>query len=453
MLDRVVSSSSRTTEKSAATSIQGSAPAAPGTAAGTSEPRRRLTREDHERGLPGHHDPTAGLLGAPPARSALTLRLVPASSGLVVCVVSGVLWLRTELPAWPAVLLFGSGAVALVDLVVAARRKLRGEPGQPPEGIGGSRGSCPTSPPPTGRGTPMRAVVYTQYGEPEVLSVGEVEEPHAGPGQVRISVRAASVNPIDWKQVGGLVAPAPAPPGPTVPGYDAAGVVDEVGEGVTGVRAGDAVFGLGRSTAAEHAVLRAWAPKPPEVSFEVAAGLGVAGETAVRALDLLGLPEGATVVVDGASGGVGIATVRVAVSRGLRVVGTSSAANAEFVRSLGALHTTYGEGLTDRVRALAPGGVDGGIDTAGKGSVRDLVALTGDPARVVTIADFGAGELGVQVTSGNEGAAPRLAEVAGLLAEGRLHVPVAGVYPLEQVAEAYRRSREGHVRGKLVLTV
>ncbi len=297
----------------------------------------------------------------------------------------------------------------------------------------------------------MRAVVYTQFGEPEVLGVGEVDEPHAGPGQVRVAVRASSVNPLDWKVVAGLMASGGAPDGPTVPGYDAAGVVDEVGEGVSGVQVGDAVFGLGPATAAEHAVLRAWAPTPPDVSSEVAAGLGVAGETAVRVLDLLGLPQGATVVVDGASGGVGIATVQVAVSRGLRVVGTSSPANADFVRSLGALHTPYGEGLADRVRELAPGGVDGGVDTAGKGSVRDLVALTGDPGRVVTIADFDAGELGVQVTSSNEGAAPRLAEVARLAGQGRLQLPVAGTYPLERAAEALRRSREGHVRGKLVL--
>ncbi len=297
----------------------------------------------------------------------------------------------------------------------------------------------------------MRAVVYTQYGEPEVLGVGDVEEPHAGPGQVRVAVRAASVNAIDWKQVGGLMARGEAPRRPTVPGYDAAGVVDEVGEGVTGVRAGDAVFGLGTATFAEHAVLRAWAPKPEAVSFEVAAGFGVAGETAVRALDLLGLPEGGTVVVDGASGGVGSAAVQVAVSRGLRVVGTSSPANAEHVRSLGALPTTYGEGLAGRVRELVPGGVDGAVDTAGKGSVRDLVALTGDPRKVVTIADFGAGELGVQVTTSSEGGAPRLAEVAGLVAQGRLELPVQGVYPFERAAEALRLSREGHVRGKLVL--
>ncbi len=298
----------------------------------------------------------------------------------------------------------------------------------------------------------VRAVVYTQYGEPDVLSVGEVAEPHAGRGQVRIAVRAASVNPFDWKQLSGAMARGERPAGPTVPGSDAAGVVDEVGEGVAGVHVGDPVFGLGRGTAAEYAVLTAWAPKPPNVSFEVAAGLGVTGETAVRVLDLLGLAPGRTVVVDGASGGVGTVTVQVAVSRGLGVIGTSSPANADFVRSLGALPTTHGEGLADRVRAIAPDGVDGGIDTAGRGSVRDLVALTGDPGKVVTIADFGAAELGVQVTTSSAGGAPRLAEVAALVTQGRLELPVAGTYPFGRAAEAFHVSREGHVRGKLVLT-
>jgi NADPH:quinone reductase-like Zn-dependent oxidoreductase len=169
-------------------------------------------------------------------------------------------------------------------------------------------------------------------------------------------------------------------------------------------------------------------------------------------LDLLRLDVGRTVVVDGASGGVGSVTVQVAVSRGLGVIGTSSPANADFVRSLGALPVPHGEGLADRVREIAPDGADGAVDTAGRGSVRDLVALTGDPGKVVTIADFGAAELGVQVTTSSDGAVPRLAEVAGLVRQGRLRLPVAGSYPLEQAAEAYRRSREGHVRGKLVLT-
>jgi NADPH:quinone reductase-like Zn-dependent oxidoreductase len=229
-------------------------------------------------------------------------------------------------------------------------------------------------------------------------------------------------------------------------------VVDEVGEGVTGVRVGDAVFGQAATgSAAEYAVLSAWAQKPDAASFEVAGGLGVAAETAVRVLDLLGLQPGQTVVVDGASGGVGGVTVQVAVSRGLRVIGTAGEANQDFVRSLGALPTQHGPGLADRVRALAPEGVDGGVDTAGRGSVRDLVELTGDPAKVVTIADFGARELGVQVSTGGGGQAARMEQVADLLAAGRLELPIAGTFPLERIGEAYAESRAGHVRGKLVL--
>jgi NADPH:quinone reductase-like Zn-dependent oxidoreductase len=310
-----------------------------------------------------------------------------------------------------------------------------------------SRGQEPTAP----EEPIVRAAVYTENGTPaDVLTVAEVEEPHAGPGQVRVAVRAAGVNPADWKIVGGRMGRAPA--GPTVPGIDAAGVVDEVGEGVTGVRVGDAVFGHATGgSAAEYAVLTAWAGKPDATPFEVAGGLPVAGETAVRVLDLLGLDAGSTVVVDGASGGVGLVTVQVARARGLRVIGTAGTGNQEFVRSLGALPTTHGPGLADRVRALAPDGVDGGIDTAGRGSVRDLIELTGDPAKVVTIADFGAGELGVQVTSGGGGQAVRLAEIAGLLAAGRLEVPIAGTFPLDRIGEAYAESQGGHVRGKLVL--
>lgn len=297
----------------------------------------------------------------------------------------------------------------------------------------------------------MRAAVYTRTGEPgDVLSVAEVDEPHAGAGQVRIAVRAAGVNPIDWKLVAGMMGGPPERP--KVPGIDAAGEVDEIGDGVTGVQQGDLVFGHAASgSAAEYAVLSAWARVPDGVSVEAAGGLPVAGETAVRVLDLLGLRAGQTVVVDGASGGVGSTTVQVARARGLRVIGTAGEGNQEFVRSLGAQPVRHGPGLADRVRELAPDGVDGGIDTAGRGSVRDLIALTGDPAKVVTIADFGAAELGVQVTSGGSGQAARLEQIAELLAGGRLDVAVAATYPLERIGEAYTVSREGHVRGKLLL--
>jgi NADPH:quinone reductase-like Zn-dependent oxidoreductase len=297
----------------------------------------------------------------------------------------------------------------------------------------------------------VRAAVFTRTGDPvEVLSVADVEEPHAGPGQVRVAVRAAGVNPVDWKIVTGVMGKAPQ--APVVPGIDAAGVVDEVGEGVQGVQVGDEVFGHATGgSAAQYAVLSAWTHKPAATSFEVAGALPVVGETAVRVLDLLGLRPGQTVVVDGASGGVGSVTVQVAVARGLAVIGTAGQDNQDFVRSLGATPVVYGPGLVDRVRALTPNAVDGGVDTVGKGSVRDLIALTGDPAKVVTIADFGAGELGVQVTTGGGGQAQRLREIAEHLAAGRLDVPIAGTFPLDRVGAAYAESRGGHVRGKLVL--
>lgn len=296
----------------------------------------------------------------------------------------------------------------------------------------------------------MRAVTYDRAGGPEVLAVTDVPEPHAGPGQVRIAVRAAGLNPADWKIFGGLMG-GPVT-GTRIPGIDAAGVVDEVGDGVAGVQVGDEVFGFATGgSLAQLAVLDAWVPRPPAVPWEVAGGLVVTGETAVRTLDLVRVGEGDVLVVDGAAGGVGLVAVQLARHRGARVVGTAGPGNQEFVRSLGAEATTYGEGLVQRVRAIVPDGVDAALDTAGQGSVRDLVELTGDPRRVVTIADFTAGHLGVHTSSGGGDRSAALRTVADLLDRGALTTPVAGTFALEQAAEAYRASRGGHVRGKLVV--
>jgi NADPH:quinone reductase-like Zn-dependent oxidoreductase len=295
----------------------------------------------------------------------------------------------------------------------------------------------------------MRAVIYTEQGPPEVLHVAEVEEPHAGPGEIRVAVRASGVNPIDWKARGGMM-PVDLP---RIDGREAAGVVDEVGEGVDGVSAGDEVFGLADAAAAEYAVMSIFARKPAAASWEDVAGLPVAVETSVRVFKLLGLSAGQTIVIDSASGGVGAAAVQLAVARGARVIGTASERNHEFLRSLGAEPTTYGPGLAERVRALAPDGVDRGFDTAGQGGVRELIALTGDPAKVATIADFAAGSLGVIVTggAGSERAAEALPEVAELIAAGRFRLPVQQTFRFADAAEAHRVSEGGHVRGKLVL--
>ena len=299
----------------------------------------------------------------------------------------------------------------------------------------------------------MKAVQFSEYGGPEVLRVVDVEEPHAGPGQIRVAVRGAGVNPVDWKIRSGALRQAMPLELPSIPGSDVAGVVDEVGEGVTDVGIGDEVFGFAvDGAAAEYAVLEHYASKPAGLSWTEAAGLPVAVETAVRTLNLLGLESGQTILVNGAAGGVGLAAAQFARARGARVIGTASEGNHEFLRSLGAEPTTYGDGMVERVREIAPGGVDLALDTAGRGALPDLIRITGSPDRVLTIADFTAADHGVRITTGaDERPWYALGQAATLSEEGRLTLPVAQTFPLEQAPEAHRISEAGHVRGKLVL--
>jgi NADPH:quinone reductase-like Zn-dependent oxidoreductase len=299
----------------------------------------------------------------------------------------------------------------------------------------------------------MKAVQFSEYGDPEVLHVAEVDEPHAGPGQIRIAVRAAGVNPIDWKVRSGMLAERPLAT-PTTPGSDVAGVVDEVGEGVDDVAVGDDVFGFAiGGGAAEHTLLAHYARKPPELSWEEAGGFPVAVETGARTLDALGVGEGQTVLITGAAGGVGTAAVQLARLRGARVIGTASERNHDFLRSLGAEPTTYGDGLVERVRELAPDGIDRALDTAGRGALPDLIELTGDAGNVVTIADYSAPKLGVRVSAGGgtERAYYALADAARYAQEGRFSLPVERTFSFADAAEAQRVSEAGHVRGKLVL--
>jgi NADPH:quinone reductase-like Zn-dependent oxidoreductase len=300
----------------------------------------------------------------------------------------------------------------------------------------------------------MRAVTYAEYGDPSVLKVEDVPEPHAGPGQVRIRVRAASVNPVDWKLRAGFLQQMMPMQLPAVPGRDGAGVVDEVGEGVTGTAVGDRVFGLSTTgTAAEHAVLGAWAQMPDTWTFAQAAAAGVAGETAIRVLDLLGVGAGTTLLIEGAAGGVGSAAAQIGVARGATVIGTASEANHAFLRTLGALPTTYGPGLADRVGALAPNGVDVVFDAVGSGSLPDLVKIAPSAADVVTIADPTAAEHGARFAAGGADATPALVEAATLGAAGRYLPHVSGSYPLDQLGEAHANSQAGHVQGKLLIEI
>ena len=252
----------------------------------------------------------------------------------------------------------------------------------------------------------VKAVRFSQFGGPEVLEIVDLPDPHPGPGQVRIAVRAAGVNPSDWKKRKGLMDGEL----PQTMGHEAAGVVDELGEGVADVAVGDRVFGFSAEGAAqaELAVLSWYAPIPPSLDFPGAAALPAAIETATRALGQLGVGSGSTLLINGASGSVGSAAVQLAVVRGARVIGTASPANHQYLRSLGAEPVAYGEGLAGRVRALAPGGVDVALDIAGSGVLPELIELAGGAGHVVTVADFGgAQEHGVRFSSGDAGRASR----------------------------------------------
>jgi len=299
----------------------------------------------------------------------------------------------------------------------------------------------------------MKAARFDRFGGPEVLEIVDLPDPHPGPGQVRIAVRAAGVNASDWKKREGLMDPEL----PQTLGYEAAGIVDELGDGVTDVAVGDRVFGLSPDGAAqaELAVLSWYAPIPGPLDFAGAAALPAAVETATRALDQLGGQGGTLLLINGASGSVGSAAVQLAVARGARVIGTASPANHDYLRSLGAEPVAYGEGMAVRVRSLAPGGVDLALDVAGSGVLPELIELAGGAGHVLTVADFtGAQQYGVRFSRGDSGRALHaLTDIGELIEAGRFSLPVGQTFPLADVAEAQRVSEHGHVRGKLVLLV
>ncbi|MGW5434447.1 NADP-dependent oxidoreductase [Streptomyces sp. NPDC004059] len=295
----------------------------------------------------------------------------------------------------------------------------------------------------------MKKVSFAEFGGPGVLHLVDAEEPHAGPGEIRIAVRAAGVNPVDWRIREGQKLGAHPIELPSGVGLDAAGVVDEVGEGVEEVEVGDHVFGEGSSTYAEFAVLSAWARMPEGLTFEEAAGYPSVVETALRIIREVGVQSGQTLLVSGASGGVGSAVLQIARDRGITVIATAGAANQDYLRILGALATTYGEGWVERVRQL--GHVDAALDLAGAGVIHELVDLTGNPQKVISIADLGASELGVRF-SGVAGSMPdALAVAADLISRGKLHIPVEKSYTLAEAAAAHIDSQAGHTRGRRVI--
>lgn len=303
----------------------------------------------------------------------------------------------------------------------------------------------------------MKAVRFSKYGDPEVLQVVETGKPHAGPGQVRIAVRAAGVNPSDWKRLAGQYRDFEGEVKfPAGIGVEASGIVDEIGPGVSNVSIGDAVFGSDENTMAmaQYAVLSHWIHKPDELSFEVAGGLPVIADTATRALDELDIKPGETLLVSGAAGGIGSAVIQLARLRRITVIGTASLSKHDYLHTLGAIPTTYEPGLAERVRELAPGGVDAALDIAGSGILPELITITGDPSLVLTIADFAAGQYGVKFSHGPPKDLERvLAHIARLCTEGLFHLHIEHIFPLEQIAEALKVSAAGHVTGKLIISI
>jgi NADPH:quinone reductase-like Zn-dependent oxidoreductase len=310
-----------------------------------------------------------------------------------------------------------------------------------------------------GRG--VKAIALDRFGGTDVLQLVDLPEPKLGPDWVVIRVRAAGVNPVDAKVRAGSLEPAFPTTFPLVPGWDVAGVVEQVGPAVPEYSVGDEVIGyvrkdvIGEGTYAElvAANVRHVAPKPASASFEEAAALPLAGLTAEQALDAAAVADGDTVLVHAAAGGVGTFAVQLATLRGARVLGTASERNADYLRGLGAEPVTYGEGLADRVRALAPGGVDAAVDLVGGESLDVSAELVADRGRIVSVVDAEAVlRLGGRYVFVRPDAA-MLARLSDLVDDGRLRVEVSRTFPLEEAAQAQELIESGHVRGKVVLTV
>lgn len=296
----------------------------------------------------------------------------------------------------------------------------------------------------------MRAAAFATPGSPDVLEVMELPTPEAGPGQVRVRVKAAGAQPYDTAVRAGWVPPGVGDELPRIPGNEFAGVVDQSDT----IPIGTEVLGFTQLGGyAEYVVVGAdqVAPKPAGLAWEIAGGLTAGVQTAEIALDTIGLKEGETLLIHGAAGSVGHAAVQIARRRGARVIGTARPENHDFLRELGAIPVEYGEGLRERVAAL--GRIDAVVDGAG-GQALDLsVELVADPARIVTLVDHGrAAQLGVMTTQGVR-TAERLGRYAQLVADGEFTFHVRRAYPLERAADAHREIETGHGRGKIVITV
>jgi NADPH:quinone reductase-like Zn-dependent oxidoreductase len=307
----------------------------------------------------------------------------------------------------------------------------------------------------------MRGAFIREFGEPSVVQVGELDDPVVGPDFVLVSVRAAGVNPVDWKIVAGYLQGAFPHHLPLVPGWDVAGVVEAAGPAVTEVEPGDRVLAYARKDHVQHGTfaekvavpVRGVARIPVGVEFVPAGGLPLAGLTAEQVLEAADVSKDDTVLVHNAAGGVGTFAVQLAALRGARVIGTASSGRHDYVRTLGGEPVDYGEGLAKRVRDLAPDGVDVALDLVGGDALaqsRDALAPGG---RVASVTDPAATKEPAGRYVFVRPDAQMLARLAGYVADGQVRVEVAETFPLEEAAHALARSKEGHTQGKIVVTV
>ncbi|MFJ8196865.1 NADP-dependent oxidoreductase [Streptomyces sp. NPDC096152] len=306
----------------------------------------------------------------------------------------------------------------------------------------------------------MKAITLDKYGSPDDLRLTDGPDPKVAPAEVLIRVKAAGVNPVDWKLAAGYLDPIMEVRFPLISGWDVAGVVERVGLDAGEFAVGDEVFGYVRKDWAQNgtyaelvsAPVRTLARKPAALTWEQSAGVPLAGLTAHQTIKRVGLRAGETLLVHAAAGGVGSLAVQIAVALGARVIGTASERNHAFLRELGAEPVTYGDGLADRVRQLAPEGVDAALDFVGEGAVDVSQQLLKNRERVASITEAEVEEKGGHFVWVRPNAAD-LADLAELADARKLTVHVEHALPLAEAAEAWRLSQAGHTRGKIVLTI
>lgn len=301
-----------------------------------------------------------------------------------------------------------------------------------------------------------KAAAFFEPGGPEALRWMDVTRPHAGPGQVLIRVKAAGVQPFDIAVVEGVIHRGADPAVPQIPGNEFAGVVEEVGAGVVGFAPGDEVLGFGTlNSYAEYLVVGPdqITAKPESMSWEVAGGFSAAAQTADIGLKEIEVGSGDTVLIHGAAGAVGTIAVQLCRLWGATVVGAAREGHHDYLRSLGAIPIAYGDGFVDRVRTLAPQGVDACLDGVGGAALNDALELVKARRRILTLVEHTrAAELGIRTTPLTRSAA-RLAALADLYAQGALIVHILATLPLSRAADAHRLYRAGNIHGKIVLTV